>query len=219
MASHSAVLSASKIMNPFWVGRLGNTAKVRQDTQPLLFRLWMVLRGSNLNSVIIFLTQGHGVNIIWLAKLAGFSTSVGWSQVLRHPCTGSIYKHALNHLHFVFSRYLEQLWSDTGIRPRLLWVSQIGTWDCCQFPGCFALEVVFFSVTWELCVYMCFSTLLWGEGYDTTLFATIWTKPVLLNIKLTLVLLLSSVHLQQQGENIVSSWLVTRFTAIHCIMS
>lgn len=52
---------------------------------------------------------------------------------------------------------------------------------------------------------MCFSTLLWGEGYDTTLFATIWTKPVLLNIKLTLVLLLSSVHLQQQGENIVSS--------------
>ncbi|XP_005732745.1 isocitrate dehydrogenase [NAD] subunit gamma 1, mitochondrial [Pundamilia nyererei] len=28
MAAHSAVLSASKIMNPFWVGRLGNTAKV-----------------------------------------------------------------------------------------------------------------------------------------------------------------------------------------------
>ncbi|CAI5647450.1 isocitrate dehydrogenase [NAD] subunit gamma, mitochondrial [Oreochromis niloticus] len=28
MAAHSAVLCASKIINPFWVGRLGNTAKV-----------------------------------------------------------------------------------------------------------------------------------------------------------------------------------------------
>lgn len=32
MAAHSAVLSMSKIINPFWGGRLGNTVKVRQDT-------------------------------------------------------------------------------------------------------------------------------------------------------------------------------------------
>lgn len=53
MAAHSAVLSMSKIINPFWGGRLGNTVKVRQHTPLLSRRLWSLLCGSVLKYIIL----------------------------------------------------------------------------------------------------------------------------------------------------------------------
>lgn len=59
MAAYGAVLSVSKIINPFWGGRLGNTVKVRQDT---LSSLSVVMVGVLSLIIIIYCcicTQGH----------------------------------------------------------------------------------------------------------------------------------------------------------------
>lgn len=136
MAAHSAAMSMSKIINPFWGGRLGSTVKVSQDTSLLSRRSWSLLCSSILKSVI--LSEHKVIWLIsdsWIDKLASlFHTTtlrLSWlhssfAEQPRHTCnlihSQTHYKPSLFILYF---RYLEQLWQVTGIRPYLLWVNQI----------------------------------------------------------------------------------------------
>lgn len=173
MAAHSAAMSMSKIINPFWGGRLGSTVKVSQDTSLLSRRSWSLLCSSILKSVI--LSEHKVIWLIsdsWIDKLASlFHTTTlrlswlhsGFAEQPRHTCN-LIHSqtHYKSSLYFVFQVFGTTLTSHRN--KTLLTVSESDclceqVW-CCHFANLILDSVT--SNTKSLLIIILFISKLYG---------------------------------------------------------